>query len=377
LQLEYGQQWQDFDEQIRAFIDRHWRGSPTPNLRRWHEALLAAGWSVPHWPVEAGGTGWDATQLFLWRRACAKADIPTSQDVGADIIGPMLWRYASAEQQSRWLPGIRTMSESWAIAVAEAESDRDPERMTTHAQWKGDHWVLRGIKTGVSHWRRANWLCCFARLNDEPAFGLFAVSVASAGVSIEPLATLDHSQEMARVTFSDVSLSSAALITRSSQATSLVKIFSSVEHSILSQSAIAQAQLDILDVQLARLDPTDAIHLQRQSIAVELEGLCALELRYIDALQRETTPPVPLDLLRLRSREILLKLGALQMESFGYYALPYPDEMLLHNEGPVGPPDAAKTVRQHLTRQVIEQYEGSAEELRDAVWREVSKRYKS
>jgi len=50
---------------------------------------------------------------------------------------------------------------------------------------------------------------------------------------------------------------------------------------------------------------------------------------------------------------------------------------LLHNEGPVGPPDAAKTVRQHLTRQVIEQYEGSAEELRDAVWREVSKRYKS
>ena len=88
--------------------------------------------------------------------------------------------------------------------------------------------------------------------------------------------------------------------------------------------------------------------------------------------ERGVEVPFPLSILRLRSREILLQLGALQMESFGYYALPYPDEMLLHNEGPIGPNAAAATVRQNLTQHVAALYEGSAEALRDSTWRELS-----
>jgi hypothetical protein len=33
---------------------------------RWHKILAAKGWSVPHWPVEWGGTGWDITQRYIY-----------------------------------------------------------------------------------------------------------------------------------------------------------------------------------------------------------------------------------------------------------------------------------------------------------------------
>lgn len=29
---------------------------------RWHKALAGKGWSVPHWPVEWGGTGWSPSK---------------------------------------------------------------------------------------------------------------------------------------------------------------------------------------------------------------------------------------------------------------------------------------------------------------------------
>jgi len=34
---------------------------------RWQRALHAGGWAAPGWPVEYGGTGWDATQRVIFR----------------------------------------------------------------------------------------------------------------------------------------------------------------------------------------------------------------------------------------------------------------------------------------------------------------------
>ena len=68
-----------FRNEVREFLSREL----TPELRAagrrcsgifsdyaegngWHRILAKQGWSVPHWPVEHGGTGWTPMQHYLF-----------------------------------------------------------------------------------------------------------------------------------------------------------------------------------------------------------------------------------------------------------------------------------------------------------------------
>ena len=43
------------------------------DIVRWQRILNARGWAAPSWPVEHGGTGWDATQLYLFKEEMQRA----------------------------------------------------------------------------------------------------------------------------------------------------------------------------------------------------------------------------------------------------------------------------------------------------------------
>ncbi len=383
-----------FQQQVEAFIATHWRAAgrtPAPGeLRAWHEALVAAGWSVPHWPPSAGGPGWSPTQLYIWRQACAAAGVPVEDDVGVEIVGPLLLRNATPAQQQHFLPGIRALTTRWCIAFAEPDAGTDHTAMRTAAvpATAAQGWCLNGVKTWVTGAGQAHWICCYASFAEQAGaddggvaadrdaasreVGLFAVPVDAPGVEVTALTSFDGSQRMAEVTFADTVLPGEALLARSDDGSEFARLFLATELSTLSRSAVARAQLQVLDETLGALDPADDLHARRHALAVELQALEAMELRYLDARQRNIEAPFPLSLLRIRSREILLKVGALQVESFGYYALPYPDEMLLHNEGPLGPAAAAATIRQNLAQQVAALYEESVDQLRDTAWRELA-----
>jgi alkylation response protein AidB-like acyl-CoA dehydrogenase len=364
-----------FEREVQAFLDAHWGPAGTAggaDEGSWRRALVERGWSVPTWPAVAGGPGWSATQVFIWRRACAARGVVLEDDAAIDIVGPLVLRYADAAQQTRYLPEIRNYECRWCIGVAEPESGDDWSAMSTVAAPSGAGFELNGTKTWVRDGLHARRMCCLAGVGSAGSQGLFAVDMAAPGVTITSIATLDGDAGMAQVTLDAVRVPADALFAGPFEAGELARLLFASESSTLSRSAVAAAQLDVLDAVIETFDPSDSIHQRRQAVAVELEGLKALELRFLDARQRRQPLPFSLELLRLKSREILLQLGALQVESFGYYALPYPDETLLHNEGPIGPENAAATIRRTLTQQVAALYEGSAERLKDATWRGIN-----
>ena len=43
---------------------------------RWHKILAAKGWSVPNWPVEWGGTGWDLARRYIFEEEFGLAGAP-------------------------------------------------------------------------------------------------------------------------------------------------------------------------------------------------------------------------------------------------------------------------------------------------------------
>ena len=73
---------------------------------RWHKVLAKKGWSAPTWPKEYGGTGWSATQRYIFSRECTAVDAPRIFAMGLRMVGPVIMKYGTPEQKAKYLPGI-------------------------------------------------------------------------------------------------------------------------------------------------------------------------------------------------------------------------------------------------------------------------------
>ena len=74
---------------------------------RWHKILAAKGWSVPHWPVEWGGTGWDITQRYIYDEEFALAGAPGLPPFGPAMCASVLLKFGTPTQKEQFLPRIR------------------------------------------------------------------------------------------------------------------------------------------------------------------------------------------------------------------------------------------------------------------------------
>jgi alkylation response protein AidB-like acyl-CoA dehydrogenase len=76
--------------------------------RQWHRILYEKGWITPTWPIKHGGIGWSELQKYIFDQECALAQTPTLPAAGLLMCGPTLIACGSPEQQSRFLPRLRS-----------------------------------------------------------------------------------------------------------------------------------------------------------------------------------------------------------------------------------------------------------------------------
>src|SRR5258708_3272240 len=105
------------DEAFRAEVRRFFDENLTEDLReagrktggvfaeiaaglRWHKVLAKRGWSAPNWPSEYGGTGWSATQRYIFSRESAAVDAPRIFSMGIRMVGPVIMKYGTHEQKA-------------------------------------------------------------------------------------------------------------------------------------------------------------------------------------------------------------------------------------------------------------------------------------
>ncbi len=374
LQIAYTPEQKRFAKLVEDFVRRHWplaQHEIVPaQVAQWRAAVVAQGWSVPLWPPEFGGTGWNPTEHFIWQTTCAAFTVDNAffDDVGVTVVGPSLIREGDDPARDLFLPGIRQWQERWCLAFFEPHCDGDLAQMSTTLTAVADGWLLSGRKSLVMGFAAATWVCCLARWSaGADDYVLVAVPVDHQGVEQREHTSLDGTTALDELVFHDVVVPSHYLLSKPAPAARFQHLFFNGVYATLTRSAVAGAQLARIDQTLSALQAEEDLLSKRAEVAVDLAGLQALELRCVDALAHQQPLPVPMEVLRLRSRQILLQLGALQMECFGYYALPYPDEVLLHNEGPIGPAAATGAVQRALAEQVSTLYAGDTETLKDSV----------
>ncbi|MFI1206344.1 acyl-CoA dehydrogenase family protein [Streptomyces sp. NPDC020802] len=206
-----------FRETVRTFLAKE----VLPHHEQWEKdgIVSRASWRAagrqgllgPAVPEEYGGGGvadFRHSAVLAEEFARAGAAGP-ALGLHNDIIGPYLTGLGTEEQKRRWLPGFCDGSLITAIAMTEPGAGSDLQGISTHAEDRGDHWLLNGSKTFISNGILADLVIVVARTTPEGgARGLSLLVVERGTEGFERGRNLDKiglkAQDTAELFFRDV-----------------------------------------------------------------------------------------------------------------------------------------------------------------------------
>lgn len=338
-------------DDIRAKVLRHQR-LERDDYVRWHNILADQGWGAPNWPVEYGGTGWNALQRLIFEVECFKAGAPRLLPFGLSMIGPVLMKYGSEEQKARLLPRMLRVQDWWCQGYSEPGSGSDLASLKTRAVRDGDDYIVTGQKTWTTLAQYADWMFCLVRTDPEAraqrGISMLLLDMRSPGVTVRPIRTLDGGHDVNEVWLENVRVPAANLVGEENQGWTYAKYLLGHERTGIAGLGHCHRELGILKDMAARTESRGRPLLQDSRmrdrisrIEVDIMALEMLLLRV--AASNDGTPGPEASVLKIRGSEIQQDLAMLQMEVAGPDAWPYdPDWMEAGNDfhGP-GPEMAA------------------------------------
>jgi alkylation response protein AidB-like acyl-CoA dehydrogenase len=190
--------------------------SNTPDSIRWQGTLNERGWSVPHWPVEYGGTGWSPLQLFIFDEELHEADAPEFQWAATHMVGPIIYLFGSEAQKRRFLPDIRQGAYLWAQGFSEPGAGSDLVALQTTAKLEGDRYRVNGQKIWTSAAFEADWGFFLVKTDTsvKPQRGIsfLLIDLKSPGITIRRIPQLNGDAHICEVFLDDVSVPKEDLV---------------------------------------------------------------------------------------------------------------------------------------------------------------------
>lgn len=302
------------------------------DILRWQKILYEKGWAAPAWSVEFGGTGWNKVQQFIFETECALADAPPQLAFSIKMIGPVLIRYGTPQQQQRFIPGILDGSDWWCQGYSEPGSGSDLASLKMQAVRDGDHYVLNGQKIWNTLGQYADWIFCLVRTDSsgKPQRGIsfILVDMKSPGITVRPTRLLDGTLEVNEVWFDNVRVPAANLIGDENNGWTYAKFLLGHERTNIAGIGPSKRALLRLKQDAARVsrlgkplleDPQFALKIAQ--VEIDLMALEITNMRVIVADAEKRAPGPEASMLKIRGTEIAQRISELRVETFGPSAL--------------------------------------------------------
>ncbi|MEI7714635.1 MAG: acyl-CoA dehydrogenase family protein [Mycobacterium sp.] len=220
-------------EELRDLV-RQARSLSKDQIVTSHRILNDHGLAVPNWPVEWGGKDWSATQLQIWADEMQVACVPEPLNFNTTMVGPVIAEFGSQEIKERFLPPTASLDIWWCQGFSEPEAGSDLASLRTTAVRDGDSYVVNGQKTWTTLGQYADWIFCLVRTDPQApkrqagiSFLLF--DMATPGITLRPIKTIDGGHEVNEVFFSDVRVPANQLVGQENQGWSYAKFLLSNE----------------------------------------------------------------------------------------------------------------------------------------------------
>jgi len=377
-----------FRDEVRSFVRENLptaireklaagRHPSKDDIVAWTRILHKKGWSVPHWPVEWGGTGWSAVQLSIFNDEIQAGNAPESLAFGTSMVGPVIYTFGSRAQKERFLPHIADLTEWWCQGFSEPGAGSDLAGLRTTAKREGEEWVINGQKTWTTLAQYADWIFVLARtdasVKKQEGISFFLVDMKIPGITVRPIQTIDGGHEVNEVFFDNVRIPADAIVGQENKGWDYAKFLLSNERNGIARVGVSKARLAkirrLAEIPAYGDEPKIADPVFRMKLAaveVELKALEMTQMRVIAAAQKaEKGKPNPMSsVLKIKGSELQQATTELLMDVVGPYALPFEPERedgTRWNEPPVGPDWAATIAPTYFNTRKVSIYGGSNE----------------
>ncbi|MSO79825.1 MAG: acyl-CoA dehydrogenase [Acidimicrobiia bacterium] len=209
-----------FRTELRAFLDAEvpdwWSGMfvdderAMPFTRELCRKLAERGWLTMAWPTEHGGSG-----ASVWKQAIVREEMWAREEprgpqyMNLNYIGPVIMRFGSPDQQSRFLPPMARGEVIWCQGFSEPDAGSDLASLSTRAEDCGDHFVVNGQKIWTSYADApADW--CLLLVRTDPTtpkhrgISVLLVDMTTPGITVRPIDTMAGPHEFNEVFLDDV-----------------------------------------------------------------------------------------------------------------------------------------------------------------------------
>lgn len=347
---------------------------PQDFTRTWQKLLNEKGWGAPNWPVEFGGTGWNAMQKYIYDAEYQAADCPRQSPFGISMVGPVICAFGTDAQKEQHLGPIIAGEKFWCQGYSEPGSGSDLASLSTRAVRSGDDYVVNGHKIWTSHAHHADWMFCLVRTDPDckPQQGIsfLLIDMKTPGITVRPIITLDEDHEVNEVFFDNVKVPVENLVGQENMGWTYAKYLLSHERNNVAEVGRSKRELRYLkklamtytsDGKLVLEDPLFA----RQVAILEAE-LMALEitnLRVVSEDDGKSEPGPEVSMLKIVGTEVQQRLTQLMMQVVGPYGLPLDADFLEGgtDHAVTGKDDAAPLTAAYLNFRKASIYGGSNE----------------
>lgn len=322
----------------------------------WQRILVEKGWAVPSWPVEHGGTGWSATQKYVFGEEMAKAGAPGLIPLGLRMLAPVLFKYGTEEQKAHYLPKMLSGEHYWCQGYSEPGAGSDLSSLKTSAVKDGDDYVVNGAKIWTTHAQFADHIFCLVRTDSsgrrQQGITFLLIPMSAPGVRVAPIITLAADHEVNQVFFDDVRVPQANRVGPEHEGWNVAKYLLEFERG--GGGAAARLRVSIDHLKAIAAEERDAgqplwacagFRARAHALDIRIDALQFAEHLTLARLSRGESPGPGSSLAKNNTVEIDQAINELKLEAVHYYAMPHANliSMSGHDDPWVGP-DYAETV---------------------------------
>jgi len=172
------------NKEINPHIDEWEEAGMTP-LHELFKKMGTLGFLGIRYDEKYGGEGLDYWYETVVLEECARikcGGIPMAIAVQSCMATPAIYEFGSDYLKETYLkPALRGDMVA-AIAITEPDAGSDVAALKTHAEKKGDHYLLNGSKTYITNGLQADFLTLLARTSDDPGYHSFSLFVVPTSI---------------------------------------------------------------------------------------------------------------------------------------------------------------------------------------------------
>ena len=306
------------------------------DYQRWHKMLATKGWSVPHWPVEWGGTGWDMTQRYIYDEEFALAGAPRLPPFGPAMCAPVLLKFGTTAQKEQFLPRIREGDDFWVQGYSEPGAGSDLAAVKTRAERVGDHYVINGQKIWTTLGQHGDWIFCLVRTDPlaekrQEGISFILMNMKTPGITVRPLILMDGGHEVNEIFFDNVKVPVQNLVFEENKGWTVAKYL--LGHERMGSGSVGASRRELAALRaLAQREQKNGKTLiedlrfkdKISRVEIELDALEITSMRFLDQMRRTGQPPgADVSMLKIRGTEVQQMITELAMQAAGPNAQPF------------------------------------------------------